>query len=133
MNEKDLVALLGDLKHRVFPRPFERLAVSGRDLIGVEIGVYKGAHAESLLTHLDIKTLYLVDPYELYSEYEEGQNHYGVDHAPLHLAKKEAMDRLAPYAGRLTWMFALASDAARQIPDDVDFVYIDGNHQESFV
>lgn len=133
MDEQAIVTLLGDIKHRIFPRAFERLAVTGRGLVGVEIGVYRGDHAVSLLSHLDIKTLYLVDPYELYADYEEGRNHYGVDNDPLHLAKVEAMDRLAPYAEKVSWVFKLAAEAAMDIPDDVDFVYIDGNHEERFV
>jgi len=133
MDEKKIIDILSDLKHRIFPRPFERLAVSGNNLIGVEVGVYKGAHTESLLKHLDIKQLYLVDPYELYTEYKEGKTHYGVDQDPLPLAKKEALERLSQYASKVSWIFKKSSDALDEIPDELDFVYIDGNHEESFV
>jgi hypothetical protein len=133
MNEEELIKLLSDLKHRIFPRPFERLAVSGKDLVGVEIGVYKAEHAESLLSHLDIKQLYLVDPYELYREYEEGKAHYGVDQDPLELARNEARERLAPFEDKITWIFKKSSDSLVDIPDELDFVYIDGNHDEAFV
>jgi hypothetical protein len=37
MDEETIIKLLGDLKHRIFPRPFERLAVAGTGLVGVEI------------------------------------------------------------------------------------------------
>ena len=133
MDEKGIISLSGDLKHRIFPRAFERLAVTGSGLVGVEIGVYKGDHAESLLRHLDIKTLYLVDPYEEYSEYEEGRNYYGVDQHPLRAVKAEAMERLAPYASRIEWVFKRSAQAARDIPEKVDFVYVDGNHEEAYV
>lgn len=133
MDEQAIVELLGDLKHRIFPRPFERLAVSGRGLVGVEIGVYKGEHAESLLNTLDIRTLYLVDPYELYQEYGEGRQHYGVDRDPLVQAKAEAMQRLTPHSGKIRWVRELAVEAAKLVPDDLDFVYVDGNHEEPFV
>ena len=103
--------MLSDIKHRIFPRPFERLAISGKNLIGVEIGVYKAEHAVSLLTHLDIKHLYLVDPYELYDEYEEGQAHYGVDQDPLHIAQEEASKRLSQYIGKVSWIFKKSLDA----------------------
>jgi hypothetical protein len=133
LTEKQIVDLLSDLKHRIFPRPFERLAVSGSNLVGVEIGVYKAHHAESLLKHLDIKRLYLIDPYEMYGNYDEGKAHYGVDQDPLYLAKKEALERLAPYTEKTSWIFKLSADVSTEIPDELDFVYIDGNHAEPFV
>lgn len=133
MNEKKIIGLLSDLKHRIFPRPFERLAISGKKLIGVEIGVYKAEHTESLLKNLDIKQLYLVDPYEMYNEYNEGRIHYGVDQDPLHIAKKEAIQRLARFSDKISWIFKKSSDVTDEIPDELDFVYIDGNHEEKFV
>ncbi|MEX0830874.1 MAG: class I SAM-dependent methyltransferase [Nitrospirales bacterium] len=133
IEEMDIINLLSDLKHRIFPRPFERLGVTGKELVGVEIGVYKGEHAESLLANLDIKRLYLVDPYELYEQYEEGRSHYGVDQDPLSLAKQEALQRLAPHVEKLSWIFKQSTDAVHEIPDELDFVYIDGNHDEEFV
>jgi Methyltransferase domain len=133
VNEEKIISTLSDLKHRIFPRPFERLGVSGEKLIGVEIGVYKGEHAESLLKHLKIKRLFLVDPYDLYREYDEGRKHYGVDQDPLELARKECQKRLAPYSDRITWVFKKSAEALKEIPNDLDFVYIDGNHQEEFV
>ena len=54
---------------KCYPRPFERIAIKGKDLIGVEIGVYKGEHAKWMLKNKDIKKLYLVDPYENYLDW----------------------------------------------------------------
>ncbi len=133
MNEQEIIKLLSDLKHRIFPRPFERLAVSGKNLVGVEIGVYKAEHAESLLKHLDVKCLFLVDPYDLYGDYSEGRGHYGVDQDPLEVARGEATRRLLPYADRVKWIHKLSTVAVAELPDGLDFVYIDGNHAEPFV
>jgi hypothetical protein len=91
MMHQNIVNQLSDLKHRIFPRPFERLALesfakdsgSGHKLVGCEIGVYKAFHALSLLETLKIEKLYLVDPYEMYEKYIEGHAHYGVDQVPL--------------------------------------------------
>lgn len=132
-NSSQIVALLSDLKHRVFPRSFERLAVHGTDLVGVEIGVYQGFHAESLLRNLSVKILYLVDPYQMYAEYREGQEHYGVNREPLEQAKIEAMARLAPYARQISWIGETSAQAVADIPDGLDFVYVDGNHEEQYV
>jgi hypothetical protein len=72
--------------------------------VGVEIGVYKAEHALSLLEHLDIRRLYLVDPCELYAEYDEGKAHYGVDQDPLNFARKQAIERLAEYEAKVSWI-----------------------------
>lgn len=47
ITESEIVDLLSDIKHRIFPRPFERLSVlrERKDLVGVEIGVAGGEHA----------------------------------------------------------------------------------------
>jgi len=132
-NEKNIINQLSDLKHRIFPRPFERLGVKGDELIGVEIGVYKGEHAESLLTNLSIKKLYLIDPYSLYEEYEEGKNHYDVDQDSLEIAEKEALEKLKKYSDNIVLVRKKASEVLNEIPNELDFVYIDGNHQYKFI
>ena len=101
MEEKETINMLSSLKHKIFPRPFERLGVNGKNLIGAEIGVYKGEHAESLLEKLSVKKLYLIDPYDFYDEYYEGKKHYGVDQDTLGSAEKEAQKRLKKYNSSL--------------------------------
>ena len=69
MKHLSIVNQLSDLKHRVFPRPFERLAFESfkdndgnkNKLIGCEIGVYKAFHALSLLENMEIEKLYLIN------------------------------------------------------------------------
>lgn len=129
MKEKEIINILSDLKHRTFPRPFERLGIDGENLIGAEIGVYKGEHAESLLENASIRRLYLIDPYELYEEYEEGKSHYGVDQDSLEIAEEEARRRFKNYSDRIVWVKKKSGEALENIPDKLDFVYIDGNHQ----
>lgn len=133
MEEKEIINILSNLKHKIFPRPFERLGVKGKDLIGAEIGVYKGEHAESLLENLSIKKLYLIDPYKLYDEYDEGKKHYGIDQDPLDLVEREAQKRLEKYSDKIIWVKKMSTDALIDIPNNLDFVYIDGNHQYEFV
>lgn len=47
------------------PRPsILEVYLHGRDLVGVEVGVDVGAHAEAILSQCDIKFLYLVDVWQ---------------------------------------------------------------------
>jgi hypothetical protein len=135
ITESEIVDLLSDIKHRIFPRPFERLSMlrERKDLVGVEIGVAGGEHALSLLKTLDIKKLYLIDPYELYTEYQEGKLHYGVDQLRLSDTEALAREKLAEYGDRIQWVRKLSSEALPEIREKLDFVYIDGNHEENFV
>jgi hypothetical protein len=123
MEEKDIIEIMGNLKHRIFPRAFERLGVKGNNLIGVEIGVYKGEHALSLLNNLDIKTLYLIDPYK---DYNEKSKDYKITN--LTLAKIIANKNLKEYQEKVVKVKKLSSESLNYIPDNLDFVYIDGNH-----
>ena len=135
LTENEIINILSDFKHRIFPRPFERLS-NLRDrggLIGVEIGVAGGEHALSLLETLEIKKLYLVDPYDLYDEYEEGRSHYGIDQLSLSQTEIICRNNLKKFENRLVWIKKLSSEAVSDISEKVDFVYIDGNHQEEFV
>jgi hypothetical protein len=132
MNGDKIVKILGDLKHRIFPRPFERLAILGKKLVGVEIGVFKGQHAESLLQNLDIERLYLVDPYAVYGT-DDVRKYCGEEKDSLELAKKECEERLTPHNNKIVWVFKGSTEALKEIPDNLDFVYIDGNHEEQFV
>ena len=135
LTENEIINILSDFKHRIFPRPFERLS-NLRDrggLIGVEIGVAGGEHALSLLETLEIKKLYLVDPYDLYDEYEEGRSHYGIDQLSLSQTEIICRNNLKKFENRLVWIKKLSSEAISDISEKVDFVYIDGNHQEEFV
>jgi len=95
LEEEKIIDLLSDLKHRVFPRSFERLSpLRGmHGLIGAEIGVCGGEHALSLLKNLNHEKLYLIDPYEMYDDYAEGLAHYGIDQANLSDAEINAKPR----------------------------------------
>ena len=59
LSEDEIINVLSDLKHRIFPRPFERLYKdrNANNLIGVEIGVAGGQHSLSLLQTLNIRKL----------------------------------------------------------------------------
>ena len=135
LEEEKLIDIMSDLKHRIFPRPFERLSnIKGKSsLVGVEIGVCGGEHALSLLNNLKLKKLYCIDPYDLYENYDEGIRHYGKNQLNLTETEKRARDTLFSYKDNVVWIKKKSDDAIDQIEELVDFVYIDGNHNYDFV
>ena len=135
LTEELIVDILSDIKHRVFPRPFERLYKdrNKQGLVGIEIGVAGGEHSLSLFKTLDIKRLYCIDPYELYDGYEVGIREFGVDRASLSDSEINARNILTPYLDRIVWLKYLSDQAFQYINEPVDFVYIDGNHSEFWV
>lgn len=136
LNESEIINVNSDLKHRIFPRPFERLS-SLRDrkrLVGVEIGVCGGEHALSLLNILDIAKIYLIDPYEMYENYFKGEGkNYGDKQLNLRDTFIKAKMNLEPYNKKLTWVKKMSENAVCDINEPLDFVYIDGNHDYDFV
>lgn len=135
LTEDEIINVLSDLKHRIFPRPFERLSKlrECKKLVGAEIGVCGGEHAVSLLKTHDLDRLYLIDPYSMYDDYAEGHKHYGEDQKPLLDTEASARRLLGDYESKIVWIKELSSNATKFITDELDFVYIDGNHAESYV
>lgn len=135
LSEEEIINIVSDLKHRVFPRPFERLSSlrTTKDLVGAEIGVAGGEHALSLLENLSIKKLYLIDPYDNYDTYTEGKRHYGADETSLDQFRIRAELLLSKFSNQIVWVRNKSSEAAELIQEQLDFVYIDGNHAEDFV
>ena len=107
----------------IFPRPMIKQLPTKDPLIGVEIGVYLGLNAESILQSSNIKTLYLIDPY---SEGYMQLTHRNLDY-------NEAKKRVAPFSNKTKWLIQTSENAVNHIPSNLDFVYIDGNHNEQSV
>ena len=85
-------------------------------LIGAEIGVEYGLNAKTMLRFLPIEKLYLIDPY-VNHENNSGDKQY-----------KEARKYLSKYENRIKFIRKTSEKSANEIPDDLDFVYIDGSH-----
>lgn len=81
-----------------------------KDLIGVEIGIDKALNAQSILETLQMSKLYMIDPY--------------VD-----------LDRgfLVKYRHKIKFIKKKSEDSVDIIPNNLDFVYIDGNHEYNYV
>lgn len=101
-----------------------------KELIGVEIGTYQGENAEYILDSLNIKKLYLIDPYSIYDEYKKEYNTWcGKD---MEKTKSKAMRLLNVYNDKIVWLIKSSKDAVKEVPNELDFVYIDGNHEASY-
>lgn len=96
------------------------------DVLGVEIGVLHGLNAISIMQNLDIKHLYLIDPYILY---DDGINKYKDREKDFKIAQQN----MYPYKDKVTFIKKTSIDAVRDVPNNLDFVYIDGNHSYRYV
>jgi len=89
-------------------------------LIGVEIGVQKGVNAEDILKKIEISKLYLIDPWE---EVEGDVRQEFMD-----LAYKSTLKRVKRFGEKVEIIKDFSLNCLSSIPDDLDFVYIDGSH-----
>lgn len=96
-------------------------------LIGAEIGVYVGHNAQFILETLNIRKLYLIDPFDPDNDFE------GYIKTRLAKAKAPALERLEPFKDKIQWLFMTSDKAIRHIEEPLDFVYIDGNHSYTYV
>ncbi len=109
-------------------RPWMIQLEGRKNLVGCEIGVMSGRHAQLMFNNLDIKKLYLIDPWDFFPEIFvlEGR------------AKKgqffSCAKQLSPWNSKIEYIIKFAEDAHTQIKDNsLDFVYIDGNHEKEYV
>ena len=98
------------------------------DGLYVEIGTDRGGSALHILTHTPCKKLYCVDPYIQYDDYRDAINNVTGD--SLFNATRTL---LAPFGDRVEMVRDFSDNAVTQIPDNLDLVYIDGNHASKFV
>ncbi len=101
------------------------------NLVGVEIGVAGGGNAFSIMTLLPMAKLYLIDPFT-YLMYEwEG---YRIDNQPaFDKVRNIALKLLEPFSDKVVFIRKKSEDAIGDLPDSLDFVYIDGNHEYDYV
>jgi hypothetical protein len=112
-----------------FPRPSTRI-IQGtyckKPLVGVEIGTGFGENALSLLRELSIERLYCIDPFFPYLDGDDKPQ-------TIYLQSSEpTLKRLLKFKN-VTFIRKFSSEACEDIPENVDFVYIDGNHSYDYV
>ncbi len=106
----------------------EKGGIENRDLKVVEIGVYHGSNAKRLMKYLDVTKLYLIDPYVY--EITDGFN---TDDDYLLGAEDIAKNKMKKYKGKVVFIKETSDKAVSKIPNEMDYIYIDGNHLYEFV
>lgn len=97
--------------------------------IFVEIGTFSGDFAFEILSNSsDDCILYCIDPWIEYNDYNDAAN-YHVGDALFQITK----NKLKQFGDRVIFIREFASNAVNLIPDNIDFLYIDGNHQYKYV
>ena len=107
-------------EHRTDSPMFQELHSKGlKNLVGAEIGVYEGRNARRVMKQLDIKTVYLIDPYDVYID-GDGST---VDPTEKYQMAKQQLKNHK----NAVFIKKYSADAVSLLPK-LDFVYIDGNH-----
>jgi len=109
-----------------------RIGSDWKDIVGAEIGVYDGSHTWSLLNKLDIKKIYLIDPYIPYfGAWPKREN------SRVWLLRAERRARTIAnekYPGKCEFIYENSNVAVKRFKDEsLDFVYIDADHRYEFV
>lgn len=97
-------------------------------LVGAEVGVSNGIHAINILQKMpNVRMLYLVDPYLKGSIWEVHKE--GAKQKISEAIKTAGKNKLSPFNNRTRWIYKQFEECTiEDIPEPLDFVYIDGNH-----
>ena len=126
--------LASGLLCHIFPALFIRPStmymkeLNRKDLAVVEIGVDRGYNAKSILTNLDVKHFYAVDPY-----LEPWETNLSLARTGSEEAYEQAVKETRRWTDKITFIKKTSQEASKSIPDGLDFVYIDGLHTYEMV
>ena len=96
----------------------------GQDLIVAEVGVYAGINAQDMLDWLHIKKLYLIDPFQEYTD-RDGEH----PQSRMDEAREITTDRFKEYSAIVEIVVATSIEASEKLKNVLfDFVYIDACH-----
>jgi predicted O-methyltransferase YrrM len=102
--------------------------LSGKKLIGVEIGVCLGVTTESLLNNIpNIGKIYAVDNYPTFVDWNGGD----MNAERQELMKQYAKTLLTPFGDRVEFCYESSIEFGKTLKEEsLDFVFIDGDHSE---
>lgn len=92
-----------------------------QEIVGAEVGVFRGENAKNLLDSLNLKKIYLVDPYLAYND---GNNQEELDNGKL-----LALTALQEHSDKTRWLNLPSLEAVNFIEEQLDFAYLDNSHR----
>ena len=96
-----------------------------KNITWIEIGVHKGNSAYSVLTQLNIKKMYLIDPYSPLSYL---QQYFGTKEL-VESSKETAHTLLKKFEDKIVWYEDFSENVVNNFENEsIDIIYIDGNH-----
>jgi hypothetical protein len=104
-----------------YTRPSTRFMIRyfrGQSLIGAEVGVDYGLNARTMLRLLPLQRLYLIDPYSEVCDSVSGEQRF-----------RAARRYLGKYHDVTMFIRKKSESAAGDLPNGLDFVYVDGCHE----
>lgn len=116
---------------KIFPRSaikFIRDNTKG-ELVGAEVGVLTGENAESMIKELNLKKLYLIDPYKVYEDYQDKSQFSQEQLDNYKAGVKEIADQL----DFVEFIEEDSISALHNITEKLDFVYLDANHKYEYI
>jgi len=96
------------------------------NIIGVEVGLWKADYARIMLLGNPRLIWYGVDPYHPYGRMKRKQPEWD-------LICKRVIGKMSGFGDRFTLVRKTSKEGVNFIPNNVDFVFIDGNHDEDMV
>lgn len=95
----------------------------------VEVGVFKGINAKKFLDEMNIEHAWLVDCWGHFEDEPQTIENHGIDNDPMFWERtyQGVVDTFQNYSN-VTVIKAWSEEAASQVPNDLDFVYIDADH-----
>jgi hypothetical protein len=106
-------------------------AFTGKLAVGVEIGVAKGKISKKVLDKCNIRHLFMVDPWQHGYSNTDDQNDVAQDIMETRYAN--VCKLIEQYPGKATIIRDYSANAAKVVPNDLDFIFIDGNHEYEYV
>jgi len=110
---------------------FAKRYFKNRKIYAAEIGVLRGQNSKDILDSLNIIKIYLIDPYLGYEDYLKSEK----ERTQISLTKieKKAHYYLKKYSEKIEWIKEYSENVIDKIPSEIDFIYIDGNHEYGYV
>lgn len=108
-------------------RPFDKQIPTDRPVVGVEVGVREGLHAEEMLNHENV-TLFCVDPYLPYLDGDVSVRFF-MKEDDLANRRRQCRETLHRFGLRAKFVDLPSLKAVESFEQQsLDFVYIDADH-----